>query len=93
MQIRKITPFGECMCEYTAISAEESSWHVQLGLMLNDVAGMGRGLLFTQCRKVTATRNVSWEISSGQSHNCTDANVSYSLMSIVNIGLQPSKVV
>lgn len=47
------------MCEYIVVSAEESSWHVQLGLTLNDVARMGRGLLFTQCRKVTATGNVS----------------------------------
>lgn len=81
------------MCEYTAISAEESSWPVQLGLTLNDIARMGRGLLFTQYRNVAATGNLSGEIASGQSHNCTDVNVSYSLMSIVNIGLQPSKVV
>lgn len=40
------------MCEYTAISAEENSWHVQLGLTLNDVARIGRGLLFIHCRKV-----------------------------------------
>lgn len=58
MQIRKKLLFGELMYEYTAISAEESSWHVQLGLTLNDIARMGRELLFIHCRKVTATGNV-----------------------------------
>lgn len=81
------------MCEYTAVSAEEISWPVQLGLTLNDIARMRRGLLFTQYRKVAARGDLSGEIASGQSHNCTSANVSYSLMSIVDIGLQPAKVV
>jgi len=47
------------MCAHTLISAEESSRHVQFGRPLNGVARVGRAILLTECRKVTATAKAS----------------------------------